>query len=326
MRDSLGRRIDYLRLSVTDRCGLRCQYCLPGDPGSPVLVGQAPLLAEEIVRIVSVLRGLGLTRVRLTGGEPLTRPGLTGLTAALASLGLDELAMTTNGQGLARLAHPLARAGLRRVNVSLDALDESRYREITRVGRIGPVLQGLEAALEAGLHPVKLNVVVARGTNEDQIPAFVDLAMERPIHVRFIELMPLGDASFYTEGRRVPLSEMMGRCGPLHPIAAGRRPPGCGPAEVFERPGMRGSVGFIAALSRPFCASCNRLRLSSRGVLQACLDSEEGADLGNALRRGASDDDLARLAVECVSLKRPGHSMCGAGHSTRASRMCAIGG
>lgn len=327
MLDPHGRRIDYLRLSVTDRCGLRCQYCLPGAFGSPEPAGQAPLSDGETVRLVRVLMSGGIRRIRLTGGEPLTRPGLTGLIGGLASLpGLQDLSMTTNGQGLAKSARDLARAGLRRINVSLDALEPERYRFITRTGSIGPVLEGLEAALASGLAPVKVNVVVARGLNEDQIPAFVRMAMGRPFHVRFIELMPLGDAGFYSRERQVSLSRMMELCGPLRPLGSAEAPIAGGPASVYRAPGMRGSIGFIAPLSAPFCGSCNRLRLSSRGLLQACLDSDGGVDLAGPMREGESDDGLARLVERCVAGKNPGHTMCGAHPGGRPGRMCAIGG
>ncbi len=325
LRDPFGRRVDYLRLSITDRCNLRCVYCLPerGYSGSPA----AELLSDaEILRLCRIAAGLGVRRVRVTGGEPLTRPGIEGLIAGLARIdGLDDISLSTNGMLLASRAAVLARAGLRRVNVSLDTLQPERFREVTRRGRLADVRAGIETAL-ACLDPVKINVVVVRGLNDSEIPAFAALTEDRPLHVRFIELMPIGETGFFTRDRRLPLAEIMARCGALEPAALDEAPRGYGPAVYYRRSGSRGTVGFISALSCNFCGRCNRLRLTARGRLVPCLASESGLDLRGPLRSGAADGELAALFEAVVAAKPERHSMDPAGEKVRESFMCSLGG
>ncbi|MBI2362221.1 MAG: GTP 3',8-cyclase MoaA [Elusimicrobia bacterium] len=326
--DPWGRQVDYLRLSVTDRCNFRCAYCLP-----PSFAGFAPseelLSDQELVRVVSVFAALGFRRLRITGGEPLVRPGLPALVSEFSRLpGLSDLSLSTNGSLLAGLAVPLARAGLKRVNVSMDTLDPARFHSITRSGRLDDAWAGVEAALAAGLSPVKLNVVVARGFNEGEVPDFVALTRTRPLHVRFIELMPMGEAGFFCEERRVPFEELLRRAGPLEAVGPGAAPEGAGPARVYRSPGALGTVGFITAMSCGFCGSCNRLRLTAGGMLHPCLDDSEGVDLREPLRAGAADGELRALVAWALSRKPEGHRMLerAAGRTAAPRFMCQTGG
>lgn len=328
MRDGFGRTIDYLRLSVTDRCNLRCVYCLP--EAAPRFVPGADLLSDdEVVALAGAFARLGVSKIRVTGGEPLVRPGLPALLRRLRALpGIEDLSLSTNGVLLAGLAGELKAAGLDRVNISLDTLDPERFKRIARFGDLTSVRDGIEAALEAGLAPVKLNVVAARGMNEDELGAFAALTQDRPIHIRFIELMPMGETGFFSPERRVPLAEMMAAAGPLEPLTRDESPRGHGPARYYRRPGAAGTVGFISALSCGFCGACNRVRLSSTGTLIPCLDGEDGADLRTPLRSGAGPAELAELIRGAVRSKPESHGMTArAAYSGANPRlMCQIGG
>ncbi|MBI5594604.1 MAG: GTP 3',8-cyclase MoaA [Elusimicrobia bacterium] len=325
--DPWGRRVDYLRLSVTDRCNFRCAYCLP-----PAFADFAPseevLSDKELVRLVSVFAGMGFRRLRVTGGEPLVRPGITGLMSEFSRLsGLEDVSLSTNGSLLAGLAGALRRAGLKRVNISMDTLDPARFAGITRNGRFADAWAGVEASLAAGLSPVKLNIVVARGFNEGEIPDFVELTKTRPLHVRFIELMPMGETGFFSEERRVPLEEMLCLAGPLEPVRPEAAPEGAGPARVYRRPGAVGTVGFITAMSCGFCDACNRVRLTACGMLHPCLDDSAGVDLRGPLRAGAGGPELRALVAGALSRKPEGHRMlerAAAGGNPRF--MCQTGG
>ncbi|MBI1952656.1 MAG: GTP 3',8-cyclase MoaA [Candidatus Omnitrophica bacterium] len=319
--DSFGRRIEYLRISVTDRCNLRCVYCLPREPVS-WLPRQEILRFEEILEVVRAGAELGLTRVRLTGGEPLLRPGLTDLVAGLAQVpGLRDLALTTNGVLLARQAGVLARAGLKRVNVSLDTLDPQRFAAVTRFGKIDDVLAGIEAALEAGLAPVKINVVVMRGVNDDEIVPMARLAWERPLHVRFIELMPIGE--YFTRERLVSSREILERLTALGPLEPAEPAAGCGPARTFRWAGAKGTVGVIGAVTQAFCAGCNRLRLTASGQLRPCLDDDSAVDLKEALRPKVDAARLAKQILRAVAAKPEMHGMFR--RETGSARLCMAG-
>ncbi|MDD5302072.1 MAG: GTP 3',8-cyclase MoaA [Elusimicrobia bacterium] len=328
MRDGFGRAIDYLRLSVTDRCNLRCVYCLP-EPAPRFAPSAGLLTDDEIVTLAGGFARLGVSKIRITGGEPLVRPGLPALVRRLASIpGINDLSLSTNGVLLADQAWELKAAGLGRVNISLDTLDPERFARITRFGRLKDVLSGIEAAMEAGLAPVKLNVVLAKGMNDDELGAFAALTEGRPLHVRFIELMPMGETGFFTPERRVPLGEMMAKAGPLEPAAQEQRPVGHGPARYYRRPGAAGTIGFISALSCGFCGSCNRVRLSSTGALIPCLDGDDGVDLRAPLREGAGADTLMALIRDAVRAKPESHGMAARLPAPGASPrlMCQIGG
>jgi cyclic pyranopterin phosphate synthase len=329
LRDAFGRRIDYLRVSVTDRCNLRCVYCLPraGVRWQP----RAELLTlPELVRMIEAAAALGIRRVRLTGGEPLVRPDLVELVRAIAGLpGIEEVSLTTNGMLLERLAGPLAEAGLARVNISLDTLDPAKFHRLTRWGDISRVWRGLAAAERHGLTPLKLNTVVVRGLNDDELPALARLTLDRPWHVRFIELMPVGNDGDWGEGfppeaeRYFSLSEMRARLAPLGLIAADG-PVGNGPARTFQLPGALGTVAFISPLGEHFCAACNRLRLTADGRLRPCLLHADEVAARETLRAG---QDVSGLILDAIARKPAEHGLGLPGWHAPANRaMCQIGG
>ncbi len=307
LSDSFHRPINYLRVSVTDRCNLRCVYCMP-EEGIPLLPRQGVPRFEEIYAVVRAAAELGISKVRLTGGEPLIRIGLTDLVRMLSAIkGIDDIALTTNGMLLAERAVQLKQAGLRRVNVSLDSLIPARFRAATRGGDVSRVLDGIGAARAAGLNPVKLNVVVMGGINDDEIPDFARRTIADGWNVRFIERMPFTDTR--TTGRFMPVSEIrqqIERLGVLEPchVTAGN-----GPAKYFRLPGAAGTIGFITPVSEHFCFHCNRLRLTADGKLRPCLLSQDEIDLRTALRRGAAADEVKKLIEMAVAAKPVGHSM-----------------
>ena len=322
LSDCFNRPVNYLRISVTDRCNLRCIYCMPPE-GIPLLSHDEILSYEEVVVVARAAAELGVTKLRLTGGEPLVRKGLTDLVAMLARLeGIDDIALTTNGLLLERHAEELKKAGLRRVNVSLDSLRPDRFRQITRIGELEGVLRGIEAARKAGLNPVKTNTVVIRGTNDDEILDFARLTIEGDWHVRFIEYMPFANNGA-NEKSLVPVSEMKQRIealGKLEPSL----PSGGGPARYFRLPGARGTIGFISPVSDQFCQACNRLRLTADGKLRPCLFSDKEIDLIEPLRQGATSEGIKRLIREAVSSKPEGHHL--AAGVTCERLMAQIGG
>ncbi len=325
LRDTYGRVIDYLRVSVTSRCDLRCVYCTPG----PRRVSSADGLSDaELLRVVRAAARLGVRRVRLTGGEPTLRPGLAGLVQAIAAVeGVEEVSLTTNGQRLAGMAAELRRAGLRRVNVSLDSLRPERFRRITRGGNLARVLNGLAAAEAAGLAPLKLNVVVVRGLNDDELTDLARLTSEHPWHVRFIELMPIGNRGDWgadlpqPADRFLPVDEMRRRLAGLD-LEPTEAPPGGGPARTFRLPGAPGTVGFIAPLGQRFCHSCNRLRLTSDGRLRPCLLTGADFSIRDALRTEAPLDPLL---LQAAAAKPEGHGLH-YGWLANDLHMCEIGG
>jgi GTP 3',8-cyclase len=298
MSEAPARRVDYLRLSITDRCNLRCTYCMPAD-GVHARAHDEILRFEEIVAFARVAVGCGISKVRITGGEPLVRAGCPELVGMLAALpGMDDLSLTTNGLLLPRFADELRRQGLRRVNVSLDSLDPARFATVTRGGRLEEALAGLEAAFAVGFDPVKLNVLLLEGI-EEELDAYVELTRDRPLHVRFIEFMPL-DRRLVLDGRMVPAPRVLESLLRRHRLQAVGGPYGHGPARYWAAPGARGTIGFIAAISDHFCETCNRLRLTADGRLRTCLFSGEEV----AVRPLLGDDERVRAAVlEALSTK-----------------------
>lgn len=296
--DQHGRTIDYLRISVTDRCNLRCLYCMP-EEGVAWKPHDEMLSIEEIVRFVRVAAGEGFKRIRLTGGEPLVRKGIVDLVKELHEIaGIESVAMTTNGILLPAMADKLKEAGLSRVNISLDTLDAAQFKRITRRGNIEDVFAGIDAALKVGFKPVKINAVVVRSLHQDLL-AFARMSIERPLHVRFIEYMPVGESSGgeglgWTEADTIPNEELIALIdeqavaaglGALKPITErSETPDGWGPARYYQFEGAEGTVGFISALSRHFCGECNRLRLTAEGELLPCLFSDAHYDVKAALR------------------------------------------
>jgi cyclic pyranopterin phosphate synthase len=324
--DRFGRAHTDLRVSLTDRCNLRCTYCMPAE-GLEWLPRPEVLTDDEVVRAVGVaVRELGITDVRLTGGEPLLRRGLADLVARLAALRpRPRLALTTNGIGLARLAPALAAAGLDRVNVSLDTLRRDRFVALTRRDRLGDVLAGIDAALAAGLTPVKLNAVVMRGVNDDEVADLLRYALATGVQLRFIEQMPLDAQHAWDRSTMVTADEVFDRLSAAHRLTPlpGR---GSAPAETFLVDDGPAVVGIIASVTRPFCGSCDRVRLTADGQIRNCLFAREESDLRSALRAGASDDELAVRWRAAVAGKRAGHGIDDPSFLQPDRPMSAIGG
>jgi cyclic pyranopterin phosphate synthase len=305
-QDSYHRSIDYLRLSVTDRCNLRCVYCMPED-GVPKLSHDDVLSYEELLRLARVAVSMGIGKVRVTGGEPLVRRGILEFIQRLAQIpDLRSLTLTTNGLLLDRYADDLRRGGVERVNVSLDTLDPEKYATITRCGRFADVWAGVEAAHRAGFHPVKLNVVVMRGVNDDEIEDMARVTLGRPFHVRFIECMPFREEAL--ADWFVGTDEILDRlkAAGLAPEPAESRHNN-GPARYFRFPGAPGKIGLISPLTHHFCPACNRLRVTADGRLRTCLFSREDTDLRALLRSGASDREIEAAFREGIARKPERH-------------------
>lgn len=310
IRDPFGRSIHYLRISVTDRCNLRCIYCMPAG-GVPLMPRNEILSYEEIGAVVRAAAALGTNTIRLTGGEPLIRAELPRLIEMLSQTeGIKELSLTTNGTLLKKYAPELKQAGLARVNVSLDTLKADKYREITRLGELRDVLEGIEAARDAGLHPVKINVVVMRGMNDEEILDFARMTVKEEWHVRFIELMPFnGGAEFVPSAE---LREHVALLGRLEPCPDSIGITGNGPANYYRIAGARGTIGFISPRTEPsFCLRCNRIRLSPDGRLRPCLLAEDEIDLRTPLRNNVPPVELEHLILTAVASKREHHHLKG---------------
>ena len=321
--DTFGRVHRDLRISVTDRCNFRCTYCMPPD-GLDWLPRSELLTFEEIERVARVLvERFGVHSIRLTGGEPTVRARLANLVAMLTPLGTD-LALTTNGLTLGLVAGDLAAAGLRRINISLDSLQADRFRKVTLRDDLPRVLDGVDAALAAGLDPVKINVVVMRGVNDDELLDFVAFGRDKGVEVRFIEFMPLDAEEGWRQDAVVSLTEITQRIGEVYPFEAHRQ--GSEPASRFRYLDGKGFFGVVASVTRSFCGSCDRIRLTADGQFRNCLFGLEEYDLRAPLRSGASDDDLAEIVRGAVGDKWAGHSI-GKVHFVRPSRsMSQIGG
>ncbi|MDO8670389.1 MAG: GTP 3',8-cyclase MoaA [Dehalococcoidia bacterium] len=306
MTDSFNRPINYLRISVTDRCNLRCQYCMPSEGIVPI--AQDKLLRyEEIVSIVRAASRLGISKIRLTGGEPLVRAGFVDFVAMLGEIeGIDDIALTTNGTLLGKYASDLRKAGLRRVNVSLDTLRADRFEQIARRPGLTDVLKGIDAANDAGLTPVKVNVVVMRGVNDDELLDFARLTMDKDWHVRFIEVMPMGEEEGVEYGPEtfISVADMLPLLSPLGELNPCKIEAGNGPAKYYSLPGAKGTIGFISPVSEHFCFDCNRLRLTADGHLRPCLMDINEVDLKSPMRAGISDEGLEDLVKQAI-LKKP---------------------
>ncbi len=307
LTDSYGRRHDYLRISVTDRCNLRCLYCM-GAEGVQQIPHRDILTYEEILQVVRAGAELGISKIRLTGGEPLVRKDLLHLVEKIALVpGITDLAMTTNGVMLPKYAAALKQAGLKRVNLSLDSLNPALYEKITRGGKLEQVLTGIDAALEQKLTPVKINTVLMKGLNHAEVPEFLRFAQQKPVQVRFIEYMPIGDHDKEYHKRYLPLTYVRDAAKkmelPLSPVLSSRT---AGPAEIFTLPGGKGSVGLIHPISNHFCCSCNRLRLTAEGKLKACLYWQDEISVRPAL---GNPDALRQLLQEVLDRKPREHMM-----------------
>ncbi|MEZ0325406.1 MAG: GTP 3',8-cyclase MoaA, partial [Fimbriimonas sp.] len=329
LADAFGRKIDYLRISVTDRCNFRCVYCMP-EQGFPATPKVENLTTEELCRLIQVATSLGILKLRFTGGEPLLRKDLAEIISLASKHGANDISLTTNGHLLKGKAGDLSAAGLSRVNVSLDTLQEDRFQAIARRGSLGQVLAGIRSAIDAGLRPVKLNCVVLKGINDDEAADFARLTLTAPIHVRFIELMPMrwnldegpsmqpvspgllqvqrssGDMLSDAEMRKryVSVDSVKATieriCDGLWPSEVRTN----GPARTYQLPGAMGTVGFISQISNDLCSRCNRLRLTHDGFLRPCLMSDGELDLRTPVRNGATDDDLRSLFRHVV-LQKP---------------------
>ena len=320
--DSFGRSINYLRISVTDRCNLRCLYCMPPE-GVPQMPHSEILSYEEIRTVVRAAAELGINRIRLTGGEPLVRAELPKLIKMLSQMqGIKELSLTTNGTVLKKYALELKQAGLSRVNVSLDTLKPDKFQYITRLGELKTVLEGIEAAKKAGFKPVKINTVIMRGINDDEILDFAKMTYEDGWHVRFIELMPFkGVAEF------VPSIELRQHISLLGKLELCALITGNGPATYYRLAGARGTIGFITPLTETsFCSRCNRMRLTSDGRLRPCLLGEDEIDLKMPLRNNASMEELKRLILKAVASKPEHHHLEGGNIRPVKRKMSQIGG
>ncbi|MFA5536849.1 MAG: GTP 3',8-cyclase MoaA [Bacillota bacterium] len=308
MEDLFQRKIDYLRISVTDRCNLRCRYCMPAG-GVDLKTHEDVLTLEEIFQLVKVAVAAGFSKFRLTGGEPLVRKGLTDLIAEMSGLeGVKNITMTTNGVLLAAQAQKLKEAGLDRVNISLDTLKADRYRYITRVGDLKQVLAGIEAAFEYKLEPVKINVVAMKGFNEDEWLDFARLTLDKPLHIRFIELMPIGESDGVQEGESISIGQIKKVIAAEYALEAASIA-GNGPADCFHIPGALGTLGFIGALSNHFCHQCNRIRLTADGKLRPCLHKNLEYDLKEILRQGGGQEELKAVFYQAIVNKPREHSM-----------------
>jgi cyclic pyranopterin phosphate synthase len=327
LKDSYGRVIDDLRISLTDRCNFRCVYCMPAE-GLPWLPKREILTYEEILRLTRVFVHLGVRTIRLTGGEPLMRQDIDVLIGGLARLdpGLD-LSMTTNGFFLAEKAERLARAGLKRINVSLDSLQPERFEKmVRRDGQlVFKILEGMRVARSAGLAPIKVNCVVVRGYNEDELGDFVALGRAQDYQVRFIEFMPLDAQGEWSMKAVVPGAEILARIHAIHPLtpADGN---GGEPATVYRFLDGQGSIGVIASVTEPFCESCNRIRITADGQLRTCLFAVCEHDLKGLLRSGATDEELADFIIAAVWKKEAGHKINQPDFVKPARSMSSIGG
>ncbi|HYG59062.1 MAG TPA: GTP 3',8-cyclase MoaA [Symbiobacteriaceae bacterium] len=320
-----NRPIHYLRISVTDRCDMRCLYCMPAG-GMPFMPSDTYLTDDEIVRIVRIAADMGVHKIRLTGGEPLLRPGIVDLIQAVSSTqGIRDVALSTNASNLERYAERLARAGLKRINVSLDTLDARQFREITRGGSLARTLAGLDAAEKAGLTPIKINTVVIRGLNDKQIPAMLDMGLKRNWQVRFIEYMPIGSSRARWDDQYMPAEEILERLMQAYPLEELPMKDGA-PARLYRIAGSEATVGVITPVSRHFCDTCNRLRVTADGIIRSCLLVKGEADLRTLMRAGGTDEDLAKLLAQAAALKPEWHGVGRGCRSEATDAMREIGG
>jgi GTP 3',8-cyclase len=325
LHDKFGRQITDLRISITDRCNFRCVYCRSADPEN-YRAHDEILTWPELERLARVFVGLGIRKVRVTGGEPLVREGVEEFIAKLHALGVEDLSMTTNGHLLAERCERLLAAGLRRINISLDSLDPAKFERITRTKSFATVMRGIDAAQNSRLAPAKINAVLVRGLNDDEVEAFADFARERGVIMRFIEFMPLDADRHWTRELVVPAAEIYKRIHarwPLEPIPHER-------SETARKyrfaDGAPGEIGLIAPVTQPFCGHCSRIRLTADGKLRTCLFSKDDHDLRALLREGAPDEDLATSIRSVVMEKEEGHRINEANFVPPSRTMVFIGG
>lgn len=333
--DSFRRKITYLRVSITDRCNYRCTYCKPEEQFK-FIPHEEILRYEEIVEIIEEAVGLGITKVRITGGEPLVRKGIVDFIKKLKRIEkLEDISLTTNGCFLAGYAEELKAAGLNRVNISLDSLQKNKYRKITRGGNLERVLKGIDSALKAGLLPIKINTVLIKGINDDEVEDFVRLTLERPLNIRFIELMPSGEkVTDNYKGKFISVLEIKESSAKKYSFNPINTSSGNGPAKYYEIEGGKGTIGFITALSQHFCQSCNRIRLTSDGKIRPCLFFNQEIDLKKAIREVENTENkqiLRRKVIRdkiemAVKLKPKGHKIKEGISNNLSFKMSRIGG
>jgi len=330
MIDKHNREINYLRVSITDRCNLRCIYCMPKE-GVSFLGHQDVLSYEEILRVVNAAVKTGIVKVRVTGGEPLARRGVIDFLASLGEVsGLQDISLTTNGILLADYAEDLFKAGIKRINISLDSLDAGKYRSITRGGELEKALRGIEKSHETGFSPIKINVVAIKGFNDDEVVDFAKMTIDKPYQVRFIEFMPIGKAALENGFQYLSHDLVLDKIKGFSPVEAVKNNRGKtdGPARLYKIKGASGEIGLISAMSHEFCGTCNRLRLTADGRLRACLLSDDELDLKTPLRAGCGDSGLQDLIRKAI-LNKPKSSpvnCCEIQRKKCIKNMSSIGG
>jgi cyclic pyranopterin phosphate synthase len=324
--DQYDRHLNYMRISITDRCNIRCIYCMPGNGISKLRHEDIPTY-EEILRIAGIAVNLGVDKIRLTGGEPRVRKGICEFIPRLTALaGLKEVSLTTNGIFLREKLENIKAGGINRINISLDSLHRNKYKKITGYDGLETVLAGIKEASKMGYHPIKINMVVMEGVNDEETLDFARLSLEHPYHIRFIEYMPVSVTSPDIALRHVPSSlikQQIGNLGKLVPIP---RDILDGPAERFKFEGAAGEIGFISPLTHHFCPLCNRLRLTSSGYLRPCLLSDQEVDLVGPMRNGASDEDLAEIFLKTALTKPYAHHLTPKNTTHLSAEMSSIGG
>ncbi len=305
--DSYKRRLNYLRISLTDRCNLRCVYCMP-EQGVPKIFHEDILTYEELLRLARLSVRLGIEKIRLTGGEPLVRKNLTDFISTLKTIpGIQDISLTTNGVLLADQAQALWQAGIKRINVSLDTLNREKFSRITRFDFYDQVWEGIQEAERIGFSPIKINVVAMRGINDDEILSFGRLSFEKPYHIRFIEFMPLGEENGWKAERFISSEDTLQKLQTLGPLSPVNGRGLDGPAKRMAFAGAKGEIGLISPISEHFCPSCNRLRLTAEGLLRVCIFSDRETDLRTPLRQGASDEQLEAVIQEAILQKPKEH-------------------
>ena len=323
--DRCNRKLNYLRISITDRCNLKCIYCVPYD-FIPKLPHKEILSYEEILRIVRISVHLGISKVRITGGEPLVRKGVYDFLKRLTKIeGLLDISLTTNGVLLKDNINKIKSAGIKRINISLDTLNRKKFKKITGYDFFNQIWEGIELAQKIGFDPIKINVVPLKGVNDNELQDIAALSIEYPFHIRFIEYMPMGTNQMEIDGHLLfpEIKKRIGQLGKLIPVDKGMND---GPVERFKFESARGEIGFIHPISRHFCNTCNRLRLTASGQLRPCLMSDVQVDLKTPLRKGCSDDKLIEVFLKAARLKPSEHNLS-VDHSAGVSaQMCAIGG
>ena len=327
--DPFNRKIEYVRVSVTDKCNYRCDYCMPEQGVHPEGRHTEYLSYDELARIIKAFVNLGVAKVRLTGGEPLVRKNLSSLVEQISGYdGLEDIALSTNAHHLGREAEALQKAGISRVNISIDSLKPKRFNLITRGGDLEKVLSGVDKALEVGLNPVKFNMVVMKGTNDDEIEAMVDYGLEKGVEVRFIETMPIGPAGVSMMDQHYSAEKILARVKKhvgkdLIPSTGKTHD---GPSRNFMIAGTNTRIGVISAVSQHFCESCNRVRLTAKGVLALCLGQQDSVDLRTPLREGISDEGLEQLITDAILKKPERHFFNENVHNIEFRQMVELGG